>query len=88
MIASDVRAAVGALDGVDDVEVRFVAEPAWTPERITADGAGVDGVVLRRRRRLARAAGDVPPLRCRGARRAVGVRAGALPVDPALPVVR
>ncbi len=36
MIASDVRAAVGALDGVGDVEVRFVAEPVWTPERITA----------------------------------------------------
>ena len=52
------------------------------------DGAGVDGVVLRRRRRRARPAGDVPPLRCRGARRAVGVRSGALPVDPAVPVVR
>jgi ring-1,2-phenylacetyl-CoA epoxidase subunit PaaD len=38
MIASDVRAAVGAVDGVGDVEVRFVAEPVWTPERI-APGA-------------------------------------------------
>lgn len=34
-IAADVRTAVGALVGVDDIEVRFVAEPPWTPERIT-----------------------------------------------------
>jgi len=34
MIAADVREAIGALERVDDVEVRFVAEPAWTPERI------------------------------------------------------
>ena len=34
MIAADVREAVGALDDVDDVDVRFVAEPAWTPARI------------------------------------------------------
>jgi ring-1,2-phenylacetyl-CoA epoxidase subunit PaaD len=33
MIAADVRAAVSAL--ADDVAVRFVASPAWTPERIT-----------------------------------------------------
>lgn len=35
-IADDVRAAVGALPGVDDLEVRFLAAPAWTPARITA----------------------------------------------------
>lgn len=35
MIAADVCAAVGALDSVDDVVVRFVAAPAWTPERIS-----------------------------------------------------
>ncbi len=33
-IAADVRSAVGALDNIDDVVVTFVAEPAWTPERI------------------------------------------------------
>ena len=33
MIAADVRAAVGAL--ADEVDVHFVATPAWTPERIT-----------------------------------------------------
>ena len=35
MIAADVRSALGRLDGVDDVEVRFVPSPVWTPERIT-----------------------------------------------------
>ena len=38
MIAADVGATVSALDGVDDVQVRFVATPAWTPARIS-DGA-------------------------------------------------
>ena len=36
MIATDVAATVGALDSVDDVRVRFVRTPAWTPERISA----------------------------------------------------
>ena len=36
MIAADVGGALGALDGVDDVTVRFVATPAWTPARISA----------------------------------------------------
>jgi ring-1,2-phenylacetyl-CoA epoxidase subunit PaaD len=35
MIAADVGATLGALDGVDDVRVRFVATPAWTPARIS-----------------------------------------------------
>ena len=34
MIAADVRAAIGVLDTVDDIEVRFVHSPVWTPERI------------------------------------------------------
>jgi ring-1,2-phenylacetyl-CoA epoxidase subunit PaaD len=34
-IAADVRRVLGALDGVDDVAVAFVASPAWTPERIS-----------------------------------------------------
>ena len=36
MIATDVAATVGALDSVDDVRVRFVRTPAWTPARISA----------------------------------------------------
>ena len=88
MIAADVRAAVGALDGVDDVVVRFVAEPAWTPERISpaarASIASSFGVAV------AAPGQPAPCPRCGadGARRAVGVRAGAVPLDPALPVVR
>ena len=35
MIAADVAAALDAVDGVEEVTVRFVAAPAWTPERIT-----------------------------------------------------
>lgn len=34
MIADDVRASVGAVDTVEDVDVRFVPTPVWTPERI------------------------------------------------------
>lgn len=33
-IADDVRAALAGLDGVEEVTVTFVAQPAWTPERI------------------------------------------------------
>ena len=36
MIATDVAATVGALESVDDVRVRFVRTPAWTPARISA----------------------------------------------------
>ena len=38
MIAEDVRSAVGAVDGVGTVTVRFRHDPVWTPERITAEG--------------------------------------------------
>lgn len=38
LIARDVTAAVRALPGVREIEVRFVAEPAWSPERITPEG--------------------------------------------------
>lgn len=35
MIAADVEAALARLESVDDVEVRFVATPVWSPERIS-----------------------------------------------------
>ena len=35
MIAADVSSALGQLESVDDVEVRFVATPVWSPARIT-----------------------------------------------------
>lgn len=35
VIAADVRGAVGAVDGVDTVDVRFVAAPVWTPARVS-----------------------------------------------------
>lgn len=38
LMAEDVEAAVGALDGVDQVTVRFRYDPPWTPDRITAEG--------------------------------------------------
>ncbi len=38
MIAEDVRSAVGAVDGVGTVTVRFRHDPVWTPERITDEG--------------------------------------------------
>lgn len=38
LIARDVRAAVSALPGVREVVVRFVAEPVWSPERISPRG--------------------------------------------------
>lgn len=38
LIARDVTTAVRALPGVREVEVRFVAEPAWSPERISPKG--------------------------------------------------
>jgi ring-1,2-phenylacetyl-CoA epoxidase subunit PaaD len=34
MIAADVVSAVGQLESVDEVEVQFVADPVWSPERI------------------------------------------------------
>jgi ring-1,2-phenylacetyl-CoA epoxidase subunit PaaD len=38
MIERDVSGAVRALAGVRDVRVRFRFDPAWTPERIDAEG--------------------------------------------------
>ena len=38
MIEADVAAAVRAVDGIADAEVRFVTDPAWTPARITLTG--------------------------------------------------
>lgn len=38
MIRSDVTNAARSVPGVGSVEVRFRAEPQWTPERITAEG--------------------------------------------------
>lgn len=38
VIREDVVAAVGALEGVAGVEVRFVNHVTWTPERITPEG--------------------------------------------------
>jgi ring-1,2-phenylacetyl-CoA epoxidase subunit PaaD len=34
-IAEDIRAGVGELDGIDDVVVTFLTNPAWTPARIS-----------------------------------------------------
>lgn len=38
VIAEDVDAAVGAVDGVTAVTVRFRFDPPWTPDRINAEG--------------------------------------------------
>lgn len=38
MIREDVRRVVGALPGVEQVQVRFVHEPRWTVDRITEAG--------------------------------------------------
>jgi ring-1,2-phenylacetyl-CoA epoxidase subunit PaaD len=38
VIRSDVAAAVGALEGVDDVDVTTTFDPPWTTERITERG--------------------------------------------------
>jgi ring-1,2-phenylacetyl-CoA epoxidase subunit PaaD len=38
MIASDVVAAVGALDGVDSCTVRWLPTPVWDPDRVTTTG--------------------------------------------------
>ena len=51
LIEGDVRAAAAAVAGVRDVEVRFLAAPRWTPDRITAEGraalAGDLGIAVR-----------------------------------------
>ena len=41
MIIDDVRNAVLALDGIDDIQVEIVWSPPWTKERITARGRRV-----------------------------------------------
>jgi metal-sulfur cluster biosynthetic enzyme len=38
MILGDVRAAVGALPGIDRVELEVVWSPPWTKERLTTRG--------------------------------------------------
>ena len=38
VIEADVRVAVLSVEGVGRVEVRFVTEPTWTPDRITDQG--------------------------------------------------
>ena len=38
MIRSDVDAAVRAVDGVDEVTVRWLTSPAWTPARLSERG--------------------------------------------------
>ena len=38
VIETDVRNAVLAVGGVSSIAVRFVTEPAWTPDRISAQG--------------------------------------------------
>lgn len=38
VIASDVTAAVGVVDGVDEVTVRFLSDPQWGIERISERG--------------------------------------------------
>jgi ring-1,2-phenylacetyl-CoA epoxidase subunit PaaD len=52
LIADDVRAAVAAVDGVEAVEVRWVADGVWTPERLSLSArralADEFTVVLRR----------------------------------------
>lgn len=56
LIRRNVSARVSQVEGVAGVEVRFVFDPPWTSERITAEG----------RERL-RSFGIAPPLRERGA---------------------
>jgi phenylacetate-CoA oxygenase PaaJ subunit len=41
MIVTDIREAVGAVAGVDDVQVDIVWDPPWTKERINARGRKV-----------------------------------------------
>jgi metal-sulfur cluster biosynthetic enzyme len=38
MILGDVRAAVGAIPGIDRVELEVVWSPPWTKERLTTRG--------------------------------------------------
>lgn len=38
LIREDVEEAAASVEGVREVEVRFVSRPRWTPERITPEG--------------------------------------------------
>ncbi len=38
MIREEIEREVGALEGVDDVEVTFINDPPWSPDRITDTG--------------------------------------------------
>lgn len=44
-IARDVKAAVESLESVSAVEVEFVWEPRWTPDRISPAGRNAMGMV-------------------------------------------
>lgn len=37
-IMGDAQAVVGPLDGVESVDVNFVWDPPWTPEKMTEEG--------------------------------------------------
>jgi metal-sulfur cluster biosynthetic enzyme len=37
-IMGDAQAVVGPLDGVDSVDVNFVWDPPWSPEKMTEEG--------------------------------------------------
>ncbi len=87
MIATDVAATVGALDSVDDVRVRFVRTPAWTPARISA--AARDRLASRFGVAVSVGTDRICcPLLRRRYGRGVAVRPGALPFDPSLHGVR
>jgi len=43
-IVQNAKAVVGRLDGVADVEVKLVMEPAWTPDRMTDDARDQLGI--------------------------------------------
>lgn len=66
VIAEDVRRAVAAVDGVEDVDVRWVRSVVWDPQRITPAG-----------REKLRAFGIAPPGPGGGGEDAGGGRAGA-----------
>ena len=41
MIVTDIREAVGAVDGINDVQVQIVWDPPWTKDRINDRGRKV-----------------------------------------------
>ena len=44
MIAQQAEWAISELDGVEEVEVEMVFEPAWSPDLITEDGKKLLGI--------------------------------------------